>query len=174
MGCDSVFFYRIEGAHLSRINRIKLTHGSGPRHIVWSRDGNTLYVVHELSSHVSVLRRKKDGFALLQYISTLLEDCAVASYCGAVRLSSDGKSLYATNRGHDSISVLSVKEDGTLALTKTLPAHGWFPRDLQLMEDGNLLCANQNGGGITLISQEGALLDRLELKGVVCVCPVKG
>ena len=67
----------------------------------------------------------------MQVISTLPE-----AYEGLMEpllfISKDGKYLYASNRGHDSIAVYTILADGSLELLEIVPTHGQTPRDFDL------------------------------------------
>lgn len=67
---------------------------------------------------------------------------------GAWRLAGpDGRFLYGTNRGHDSIAVFRVAADGQLTPVEIVPSRGHGPQHLAITPDGGLLvCANMPGG----------------------------
>ena len=60
----------------------------------------------------------------MQVISTLPDDYSGFNGTAAIRLSKDGKFLYASNRGHDSIAVYSILADGSLELLEIVPTNG--------------------------------------------------
>ena len=109
--------------------------GDGPRHAVWSNDGKFLFVVNELGN--SVLSFAFDGarFARVGKCSMLPAGAdSDATKASAIKLTSDGEILMASNRGHDSIAFFGVdKAKGTLELRNVAKLTGVFPRDFELM-----------------------------------------
>ena len=89
--------------------------------------------------------------------STLPEDFTGENSGADIHISSDGKFLYATNRGHNSIAVFSVADDGMLNLLETTSVHGDWPRNFTLSPDENhILIANQNSNNITVFQRDSA------------------
>ena len=105
--------------------------GAGPRHIVFSADGHFAYLANELSSTVSVwdLREPRRP-RRLQTLTLLPTSYHGENTAAAIKLSSDGRRLCCSNRGHDSIAVFAVETASgmltTLAISSTL---GRGPRD---------------------------------------------
>lgn len=130
-----------------------VTPGSGPRHLVFSQDGRYLYLVCEMGNMIDTYAYLGNGAVRhLQSVPTLPADFTGESTCAAIRLSADGKSVYASNRGHDSIATYDIGPDGLLSLRGISPTGGKTPRDLQPSGDGRFLFAgHQDGGGITLM-----------------------
>jgi 6-phosphogluconolactonase len=87
--------------------------------------------------------------------STLPKDYAEKSYCADIHISSVGKFLYASNRGHNSIAVFSVSEEGSLKLISTTPVEGDWPRNFTISPDENyILVANQKSDNITIFKRD--------------------
>ena len=89
----------------------------------------------------------------------------------AIRMTSDGKLLLVSNRGHDSIAVYHVLADGLLSLKGIYKTGDLFPRDFNLVNDQTLLIGHQNGA-LTLarLEEEGIrTLTSLDVKGCVCI-----
>lgn len=135
LGTDSVFVYQTEKGkptlHSDPVLIYKEIPGSGPRHLVFNKAGDVIYVVSELDNTVSVLvfDRGNKVIKRIQKISTLPSDFKGISGCAAIRISSDGKFVYVSNRGHDSIAVFGVKEDHQLSLVGIFETKGKHPRD---------------------------------------------
>ena len=86
-----------------------------------------------------------------QTISTLPEDFDVTSHCADLRITPDGRFLYGTNRGHDSIAAYAIGEDGCLKLIGIQPSLGKGPQNLAITSDGKLLlCANMPGNNVAV------------------------
>ena len=115
--------------------------GSGPRHLVFDRDGNTAYLVNEVGNTVCVLDYAQGKFNCRQIISTLPEDFCGDTKAAAIRLSPDERFLLASNRGYDSIAVYKVLPDGLLELSEIVPSEGVSPRDINFLPDGSHLAA---------------------------------
>jgi len=130
----------------------ELPEGSGPRHISLSADGKVLYALCELNNTIAVLDISSPvDIHLLQSISTLPADFQGKSYGADIHLSKDGKMLYASNRGHNSIAIFKVKLDGKLESKGEVGAEGKTPRNFHLTNDGRwMLVANQDTGNIAL------------------------
>ncbi|PIF06395.1 MAG: 6-phosphogluconolactonase [Draconibacterium sp.] len=133
---------------------VKLTPGSGPRHIEFFPDGKTIYVINELSSTVAVLKNVKESWKMVQEVSTLPSDFTGENYCADIHISKDGKYLYASNRGHNSIAVFYIKPDNNqLVFASTVSVEGNWPRNFTFSPDGRfMLVANQKSGNITVFS----------------------
>lgn len=135
LGTDEVLTYEVnEEGKLSEVDRISVAPGTGPRHIVFHPNGKYAYVFGELSSDVLAFEYDKETGTLneLQTISSIPEEHTEFNGGAAIRISSDGKYIYASNRGHDSIVVYAVQEDGTLELVEYTPTEGETPRDFNL------------------------------------------
>lgn len=100
--------------------------------------------------------KKKGRFARLQTISTLPEDYHGANGVAAIRISSDGKFLYASNRGHDSLAIYKVSPLGTklesIGWTKT---EGHIPRDFNFNKtEDYIIVAHQESDNLTLFLRD--------------------
>lgn len=75
----------------------------------------------------------------------------------AIKLSADGKFLYASNRAHNSIAVFKVVADGSLELIEIVPSQGLNPRDFTLSPDQNyLIVAHQDSPNATVFKRDSA------------------
>ena len=98
-----------------------------------------------------------DGsFTQKQKISTLPKDFDGENGGAAIRVSADGRFLYASNRGHNSIAVFSIDEDGlSIDLIQSIATEGDFPRDFALSpDDAYVVAANQNSDNLTLYRRD--------------------
>lgn len=106
----------------------------GPRHFVFHPRGDMLYSVNENGStvtahHFDTARGTLEAF---QVVSTLPDGFAGDNTTAEIRISPDGRFLYASNRGHDSLAVFGVAEDGNLTRldhTPTEPTPRFFALD---------------------------------------------
>ena len=86
-----------------------------------------------------------------QTISTLPEDFDGKSYCADVKITLDGRFLYGTNRGHDSVAAYRISDDGRLTLLGIEPSLGKGPQNLAITPGGELLlCANMPGNNVVV------------------------
>ena len=158
LGIDKILIYKLNAAKgtLSANDAqsfAKMEPGSGPRHITFHPDGQHVYVINELANTVTVFDYTAETGRLKQRqtLSTLLEDFTGKSYCADVKVTPDGKFLYGTNRGHDSIAIYRVAKDGTLSLAGIEPSGGKGPQNLLVTPDGKwLLCANMPGNNVVV------------------------
>lgn len=125
---------------------------AGPRHFEIAKKGKFIYVINELNSTISVLKQQKGRYVFVQNISTLDEGFDGKSFCADIHLSKDGRFLYGSNRGENSIVVFKInKRSGEINKTQTISTHGDWPRNFTLSPDGNyLLAANQRSKNISV------------------------
>ena len=116
------------------------------------------YLFGELDSSVTVLTYDEaDGsFTQTQKVSTLPKDFDGENGGAAIRVSNDGRYLYASNRGHNSIAVFAIAEDGlSIDSIQTISTEGDFPRDFALSPDNSyVVAANQNSDNLTLYRRD--------------------
>ncbi len=182
LGTDSVYMYRqsADGRSLLKTGTARLEPGTGPRHAAIPAGLPYVYVAGELDSYVNVLRMDKETGALesVQRISGLPEEFAGTSWAADIHLSPDGRFLYMSNRGHDSIAVFAVNAgDGTLTAAGHCPTGGRTPRNFAISPDGSwLLAANQESGTIHSFRRDAdsGKLDpapsSLRIPAPVCIC----
>ncbi len=180
LGMDQVLTYPIDsGNKLGKAEvGLQLDPGDGPRHLVFHPTENIVFVINELSSTVvsATVDEGTGVFTTVDKKSTLPDDYQEPNACADIHISKDGKFLYASNRGHNSIAVYSVSETGELKLLAIAPVQGDWPRNFTLSPDGNfLLVANQKSDNITVfaVDKQTGLLDytgnRIRLPQPVCL-----
>lgn len=180
LGLDRLFTYRLdaETGKLSYASDVRVAPGAGPRHFTFHPTLPRGYVINELDSTVTVFDYDDQTGKLdaLQTISTLPESYTGDNACADIHISPDGKFLYGSNRGHDSIVVYSINDSGHLTLVDHTSTQGGHPRNFALSPDGAyLLAANRDGNNIVVFSrneQTGKLTPtghQLELSKPVCV-----
>ncbi|NDH07127.1 lactonase family protein, partial [bacterium] len=127
--------------------------GAGPRHLTFHPNGKKVYVINELLNSVTLFDydSTKGSLREEQTISTLPGDFKGTSYCADLKITPDGKYLYGTNRGHDSIACYSIGADGKLTLVNIEPSLGKGPQNLAITSNGDwLLCANMPGKNVAI------------------------
>ena len=128
--------------------------GAGPRHMDFAPDGRHAYVVNELDNTVTALDydAKTGSFTTLQSISTLPEGVSGGT-TAEIAVHPNGKFVYASNRGNDSIAVFARdSESGKLSLVHIAPCGGKIPRHFAISPDGKwLLCAHQDSNTLAAL-----------------------
>lgn len=179
LGTDRLYTYDVlEDAKLSEAAVYVAEDGTGPRHLVFHPNHQFAYLFGELDSTITVLRyNQTDGsFEQVQKVTTLPEDFTDFNGGAAIRISSDGRFVYASNRGHNSIAVYEILDMGAgLNLLQHISTEGDFPRDFDLDPTNQfLVCANQNSDNLTLYSRDeetGRLtMIQKDIYAPECVC----
>jgi len=157
LGADRIFVYRFDpGAGTLEPNdpeSVALEQGSGPRHLAWHPSGKYLYAVNELRSTVTAFRYDAGRGALesFQTSTTLPAGFSGPNTAAEIVVSPDGRFLYGSNRGDDSIAVFQIDPSGALAPAGHVPTGGRTPRHFAIDPSGRwLLAANQDSGSIVV------------------------
>lgn len=160
LGTDEIVVYTLEDKKLVISDIISVTPGTGPRHIAFHPTNRYAYVFGELSSDILVFdyNEKNGTLTPTQTITSIPKDHDTFNGGAAVRVTSDGKFLYASNRGHDSIVSYNIADDGTLTLLDYTPTEGQTPRDFNLdPSEKFLIVAHQDSDNLTLFERDTAL-----------------
>lgn len=159
LGIDKVITYEMNEGVLNEVSSTSVKPGSGPRHLTFHPNGQIAYLMTEFSSEVIVFNyRSEDGsLTELQTISTIPGDFVENNQGSAIHISSDGRFVYAGNRGHNSIAVFSVDQDsGKLALVEITSSEGNWPRDFTLdPTEKFIVSSNQESNNLVLYSRDG-------------------
>lgn len=155
LGLDRVYSYRFDAAAPSLTPAdppyVNTHAGAGPRRLQISPDGKFLYVDHESDSEVSVFAIDGGELTEIQTIATVPEDAKANNTTAEIIISADGRHLYVSNRGHDSVAVFAVdRATGKLNHKENVPAGGRTPRNIRFDPSGNwFFTANETGGNLT-------------------------
>jgi 6-phosphogluconolactonase len=155
LGNDKLEFYQYDEA-TARFQEagkpfVAMEPGAGPRHFAFSPDGQFIYVMNELNSTVSVLKKEGEHFELQESVSTLPAGFTGNNFGADIHVSADGRFMYSSNRGHNSIAVFGRETDGTIRLIETVSVEGEWPRNFALTPNGSfLLVANQHSNNVTV------------------------
>lgn len=157
LGLDQVLSYRLDAATAKLSPNappfVKSPPGAGPRHLTFHPNGRHVYVINELKNSVTLFDYVTESGTLTerQTISTLPGDFVGTSHCADLKITPNGRFLYGTNRGHDSIAAYRIGEDGRLSLLGIEPSLGKGPQNLVMAADGKLLlCANMPGNNVAV------------------------
>ncbi|RAP78534.1 lactonase family protein [Paenibacillus montanisoli] len=160
LGLDTLFVYELDLPHQRMLlhSKITIVPGSGPRHFVFHPVLPFGYGINELNSTITVYAYDADEgrLSVVQTISTLPDSYAGDNACADIHLSPDGKFLYGSNRGHDSLVVYRVNpDDGRIEPIEYAPTLGGHPRNFALSPDGRfVLVANRDGNNIVTFSRD--------------------
>jgi 6-phosphogluconolactonase len=182
LGADRVFVYRldVDGKSLrhSEGGDAVMRAGAGPRHLAFHPTLPFVFVANELDSTVATLRfdAQRGALTVLETRSTLPAGWTGTNFPADIHVAPSGRTVYVSNRGHNSIAVCSVAESGALSLEQTVSTDGDWPRNFSLDPSGRwLLVANQKSNSIVVFSRDeetGTLTpttQRLAVTSPVCL-----
>ena len=183
LGTDQVFQYQLnsETGDLLLKSKIPLPPGSGPRHMKFHPSGEYAFVLNELSLTISVFNydQESGAFHEIQNIETLpleFKDRHLNS-AAEIRVHPNGKFVYSSNRGHDSISVFRFPpQKNKLEFVERESIRGAWPRNFNIDPSGKwLLAAGRHSNTLALfeINQDTGELTYarqiVNLPGPICV-----
>lgn len=156
LGTDRVYTYKLDtgSGALEPVSEAASEPGAGPRHLVFHPTEPYAYVANELNSTVTAYAYDAATGKLTPGESwpTLPdgEDPGDRNYPAEVVVSADGKYLYLSNRGHESVAWFAVEDGGaTLAIAGTVPCGGSWPRHISLSPSGGVLFSgNEKGNNV--------------------------
>ena len=174
LGTDDIFIYKFDAANGTltpgepRSGRVPA--GSGPRHLAFHPNGGFAFVNGEMKSDVTafVHDAAKGVLTPIHTLSTLPEGTRPESSSSAeIHCHPDGKFLYVSNRGHDSIAVFSIASDGKLTLVEIADARVKVPRGFDISPDGRwLIAAGQESNDLALHAVDTAT-GRLTFQAII-------
>jgi 6-phosphogluconolactonase len=156
LGLDRVYSYRVDAAArtVTPLNPpfVSLPGGSGPRRLQLHPNGRFLYVNHETDSKVTVFEIHDGALKAVQTISTRPDGYTGNNSTAEIQIDKEGKWLYVSNRGHDSLAVYAVDPGhGTLTVVEYIQSLGRTPRNITIDPSNEyLFCANQNGENVVV------------------------
>ncbi|MBD2869760.1 lactonase family protein [Paenibacillus arenilitoris] len=152
LGLDRIVTYAVRDGKLERLGETELHPGAGPRHLSFHPNGRYAYVINEVDSTITAFTYDAASGRLdaLGTVSTLPAEFEGENTCAEIAVSKDGKFVYGSNRGHDSIVVYAVDEkNGTLNYVQHASVEGGHPRHFALTPSGRyLLAANRDTNNI--------------------------
>jgi 6-phosphogluconolactonase len=164
LGTDKIVIYRFD-AKTGKVTPndppfAKLPPGSGPRHLAFHPNGKWLYAVQELANEVVAFNwdAGKGELTQFQTVKTLPADFTGQNTAAEIAIRRDGKYLYTSNRGHDSLVVYAIDQrSGELTLRQRVPSRGKVPRYFTFDPTEKwLLVSNQESGSITVFSVDAS------------------
>ena len=132
---------------------VNVPKGSGPRHLIFSKDGSKAFSTFELTNEIGFFEYKNNQLTLVQKVKIVLDETQNGS-AAEVRLSKDEKYIYASVRGNDNfIAVLKFDETKKLQIIQKVPTSK-TPRNFILTNnDETVLVANQNSNSIMIFKR---------------------
>lgn len=179
LGIDQLIFYRFDATtgKLESHYAVNTRSGAGPRHLVFHPNGKWFYVANELASTVTFYGYDEVNGKLIekQLLSTIPPD-ATENIVADIHISSNGKRLYISNRGHNSMAAFDIGDNGNLSLVSISSCGGNWPRNFAISPDGKfLLVANQYSNEICVLpilegkEALGAPVTRVSMTGASCI-----
>lgn len=153
LGTDKVHVYKLENGKLVANEHPygESEPGAGPRHIAFHPSGQWVYVATEMGNTVETFAWDSAAgrLELAKSITSLPEDFTGHSQIAHILLSPDGKWLYVSNRGHNSLAVYAVSADGGLEPVGHVSTGGNWPRNFDMTPEGRyIIVANQESDSL--------------------------
>lgn len=154
LGIDGVVIYRVDDGDLVPAGQAPLAPGAGPRHLAFHPRGDLAFVINELDSTVTAFSYADGVLDPHQSVTTLPEAFSGENFCADIHVSADGRFVYGSNRGHDSIVVYAVDpQSGGLTPIQHVSTGGSWPRNFAIDPTGRfLVAANQRSGNIVVFA----------------------
>ncbi|HEX6636181.1 MAG TPA: lactonase family protein [Steroidobacteraceae bacterium] len=160
LGIDQIVVYRFD-AETGALTAndppaAKMSPGSGPRHLAFHPNGKWVYAVQEISNEVLSFRWDSGKGTLTQFqaVKTLADDFKDPNTAAEIAVRPDGRFLYVSNRGEDSVVVYAIDAgSGQLTFKQRVPSGGKVPRYFSFDPSARwLVVANQEGGNVVVFS----------------------
>ena len=159
LGSDLIRIFRCdEEKGLVPAGTVPLPPGSGPRHLCFVPEKQLVFAVNELNNTVCSFKVREDTLAPVAVCGLLPQGWNGVSYAGAIRISPDGR-IFATNRGHDSVAVVSFDADGRMKLEACRPA-GKYPSDLVFDRRGGMFLCEMKEDRVSCWTKKGDSYER--------------
>lgn len=180
LGTNELWFFRLDSSEEKLIGadslKLALPEGSGPRHLTFTKSSEYIYVLNELNSTITLLKRDSAAYySIMQNFTTLPKEYEGDNLAADIHLSADERFLYSSNRGHNSIAVFERDTlNGSLRLIAHEPVRGEWPRNFALSPDNRfLIVANQHSNNLVVFIRDadnGTLTFTSETEAFAPVC----
>ena len=159
LGTDKIYVYSFDPSQekpLTLATEYPVTPGDGPRHLVFSPEGNEILVVQEMTATLEIMSFDKGVITPKQRLSLLSDGFTGAVGAAEVRFSPDGKFSYVSNRGDaNTISVFGRKATGEFERIQQISSGGIMPRNFNMTADGKyLLAAHQASNDVVIFKRD--------------------
>lgn len=157
LGLDCLFSYqfdRVSGKLTETDENVRFPDGFGPRHFAFHPENpEVLYVIGELTGEVAVLKKIGETYEIVQRISSLPEKYPRENTAAAIKCSADGKFVFVSNRGNDSITSFRVNSEGKLEWGAICSSGGEGPRDFEIFDE-MIVAANQYSNNLAVLKYD--------------------
>ena len=152
---------------------VTLQPGSGPRHLVFSRDSEHFYIVNELNSSITMVDFDEQTGVIRERhtYSTLPDGFAGESAAADIVLTADGRFMYVCNRGHDSIAAYCTGDDGVPDCVDIASSHGKSPYSLAISPCGSFLLSANSGSDCIVVFRIDSASGKLSMIGSPTAVP---
>lgn len=183
LGMDKVMIYRFDpdtgSLEANDPPFVEIPPGGGPRHFSFHPSGKFAYTNNEMTSAVTAMKFDPNtgGLVAMDTISTLPEGFDGNNSTAEVLVHPNGRFLYCSNRGHNSVAIFSIDgENGSLKFLGTRSTEGEVPRNFAIDPSGEFLIAeNQASSNVVVfrIDDETGMLEptnsEVKIGNPVCV-----
>jgi len=164
LGADRIYVYRYDPANAeaplmrdAAQSSVETPPGSGPRHLLFSRDGHHAYLTLEMVGEVAVYDYAQGRLTQKQRVSLAPPGFSGKNGAAALHLSPDGRFLYVTNRGNDNqlVTFAVAPASGELSLVARRSTEGLEPREFAIDPSGRyVLVANQQSDMVVVMRRD--------------------
>jgi 6-phosphogluconolactonase (cycloisomerase 2 family) len=159
LGADKMFVFNYDGKKTqpltpAKVPSVDLPPGSGPRHLLFSKDGKHAWLTMEMSAQVAVFDYHDGAFKRTALVDLANKEGQQYRAAGGLHTSPDGKFLYVANRGEvNELLVFSINpSNGQLKEIQRRSVEGKEPREFSFDPSGHfLLIANQKSNQIVTV-----------------------
>lgn len=182
LGLDKIMIYELgkDGKlNAGKMPFVKSPPGSGPRHLAFHPSGKFAFSVEEITASVTSFRvdRSTGGLTSIEHFKMVPEDYTGPTASGAdIHVSPDGKFVYASIRGLNSIAIYSIEQKtGKLTFVGRENTRGDHPRNFCMDKKGEFVfVANMNSDNIVIFKRNpvtGQLTyaNEIKLPSVACL-----
>ena len=181
LGTDKIYVYQYNPNSAAEVLKIKssidVKAGSGPRHLIFSKDGKYVYLLQELNGTITSFNYANGMLNKVSETTVVASDFKGDIGAADIHISPDGKFLYATNRGTaNDISAFKILKNGKLEFVQRTSTLGKGPRNFTIDPTGNfLLVGHQYTNDIVIFKRDkktGSLTatgKKIELCSPVCL-----
>jgi 6-phosphogluconolactonase len=150
--------------------------GSGPRHFAIGNSGKSLFLLNELSATVTACKIEKNG--VISEIKTYetIPAGLTGNISAAVHIHPNGKFIYVSNRGHNSITGFKILPNGELELIEEITLAISIPRDFNIDPSGKfMVIGNQDKNNLTVYNVDARtgkltfLNESVSIKAPLCI-----
>ena len=179
LGIDQLVIYKFESStgKLIMHSSVNTQPGAGPRHLAFHPSGRWMYAANELDSTVTCYDydAKRGSLIERQSLSTIPPD-SPENIVADIHISKSGARAYVSNRGHNSIAIYEINNNGSLTLVSIPSCGGNWPRNFALSPGERfVLVANQYSNEICVLPVQegkealGAAVSRVTMTGASCI-----